>query len=61
MKLNANGLADQEAKKPSTTQDSEGEKKDNVVTPVKPTKKPSPSSIFRKRAPLGYALLERDP
>ena len=43
------------------TQNNKGEKEDSVVTPTKPTKKPSPPFIFRKKAPMGSALLEEDP
>ena len=56
-KLIADGLADQQAKKLSATQDKAGEQEDSVVTPAKPTKKPSPPFILKKRAPLGSALL----
>ena len=61
MKLNADGLADQEAQKPLATQDKEGKKEDSGVTPANPTKKPSPPFILRKREPLGSALLGKTP
>ena len=60
MKFNAKALAnyDSEARKLSAKQSNEGEKEDSVVTPTKPSKKPSPPFILRKRAPMGSALLE---
>ena len=62
MNLNAKALAaDNEARKPSARQNNEGEKEDSVVTPTKPSKKPSPPFLLRKRAPMGSALLGKDP
>ena len=60
MKLNAKALAEKEAKKPATRESSEEGKEDSVVTPIQPSKKPSPPFILRKRAPMASALLPQD-
>ena len=60
MKLNAKALAEKEAKKPAARESSEEGKEDSVVTPIQPSKKPSPPFILRKRAPMASALLPQD-
>ena len=60
MKLNAKALADNEAKKPAARGRNEDEKEDSVVTPIQPSKKPSPPFVLRKRDPMASALLPQD-
>ena len=60
MKLNAKALAENEAKKPLAKEGNEDGKEDSVVTPIQPSKKPSPPFILRKRAPMASALLPQD-
>ena len=57
MNLNAKALVENEAKKPAAKGRNEDEKEDSVVTPIPPSKKPSPPFILRKRAPMASALL----
>ena len=61
MKLNSNALAEQEAKKPSASQDKEQEKEDSMVTLTKAPRKPSPPLILRKKPPSGSRHNEKTP
>ena len=60
MKLNAKTLAESEAKKPAARERNEEEKEDSVVTPIQPSRKPSPPFILKKRAPMASALLPQE-
>ena len=56
MKLNAEALAEKEAKKASAPQDNEGGRDDNMVTPSKATKPPPSPPSLKRRAPPGVSM-----